>query len=210
MLVAIYRNVFGPLAILLLVLSAAVLFIASPAVWQWYYQAPEKLGDHGYHDGVKIARHLWDSTPYTEVSAQLKGGRLGPREITHYEDLQVKFSQLTQLFWLSALLALPVLFFKNTRRFLWLSLSWLAGIITIGAVWALCDWRHFFHTLHWWIFQNDSWKLPWGCYSLQLYPYPVWKGACVVVVGFSLALYLVFFLFSYLRIKSAAALATKK
>lgn len=202
MLAAIYRNLVGPCAILVMVLAASVLFVASPVVWEAFYQAPEKLEEHGYSDGVKIAKHLWDSTPYREVSAELQGGRLGRREVAHYEDLQHKFSQLLTVFYVSLLLALPVVFLPRIRRTLWLSLSWLAGICVVSFLWALYDWKHFFHTLHWWIFQNDSWKLPWGCYSLQLYPYPVWKGACVIVVSFSVVLYLLFFALSFLKKKT--------
>ena len=199
----------GPCAILIMVLSAAVLFVASPAVWEAFYQAPEKLSKHGYADGVKIAEHLWDDTAYSQVSTELKGGRLGRREIAHYEDLQHKFSQLLSVFYISLALAIPVVFLRKVGRTLWLSLSWLAGISVAGFIWAMCDWKHFFHTLHWWIFQNDSWKLPWGCYSLQLYPYPVWKAACVIVIGFSVALYLLFFALSFLKKNAAGTLEEK-
>ena len=54
------------------------------------------------------------------------------------------------------------------------------------AIWGLVAWRHMFRTLHWWIFQDDSWILPKGCASLILFPYSVWQmvGAVVIVTLF--------------------------
>jgi len=60
----------------------------------------------------------------------------------------------------------------------------------IAGVWGVYDWRNMFHTLHWWIFQNDSWKLPNRCYSLQLYPYPVWKKSIMLIFVFCFGFYM--------------------
>jgi uncharacterized membrane protein len=183
------QGLIVPLCILLAVLISSVLLVASPMVWKSMYEAPEKLPATAQADGEIIAVNLWSNTPYAEISKTLSGGKLHPREIHHYEDLQKKFTQMSVAFLLLAAVVLCALRSPRFHKMLWLSVAWLVVISIAGTAWALHDWRDFFRTLHAWIFQNDSWKLPNGCYSLQLFPYPVWKKAMLVMMIFSLVGY---------------------
>ncbi len=180
----------APLCILLAVLVGSVMLIASPVVWQATYDAPSYLPATAQKDGEIIAANLWTKTPYKEVSNSLQGRKLHQREINHYEDLQNKFRELTVLLFIFLFVLSLVLFHPRLKRMLWVSLAWLLLIALIGGVWGVYDWRNMFHTLHWWIFQNDSWKLPNRCYSLQLYPYPVWKKSMVLILGFCFGFYI--------------------
>jgi hypothetical protein len=199
----LFAYLVAPIAMLLMLLGGSLLIVASPAMWSYMYDAPEKLGEFAQEDGELIAEHLWTTKPYSEVSRELQGGRLVHREVVHYEDLQEKFVQLKILVVTCSAIALLSLCFQFRRRVVLASLSWLGVICAVGGVWSMYNWRGMFRALHWWIFQDDSWILPWGCYSLRLYPYSVWKGAMVWMVVISAGAYLFLWILSALLNKRA-------
>ncbi len=192
----VFEAILAPLCILLTVLVGSILLIGSPLVWKLVYDAPSKLPASAQRDGEFIATNLWTEMSYTEVSERLEGRKLHIREIRHYEDLQKKFTQLGVI--LVVLLAVLLLMIRYPRlnRILWLSLAWLAILSMLGTAWALHDWKDFFRTLHWWAFQDASWKVPKGCYSTQLYPYIIWKKAALITLSFSVSFYIILFFIS--------------
>ena len=187
---ALWFWLLSPLALLTAVLGSALLLTASPLIWPKLYTAPADVSIHAQEDGETIAKNLWTTTPYKEVSRSLKGRRLINDEIHHYDDLQIKFRELKNLVIITSLIAAIALYSRKRLPVTYLSLAWLVLLSLIGTLWALIAWRHFFQTLHWWIFQDDSWLLPWGCYSLDIFPYLVWKKSMVFMVGYSLLVYI--------------------
>ncbi|MFC4992948.1 DUF1461 domain-containing protein [Rubritalea tangerina] len=191
----LWELVLSPIALLVAILGGALLVVASPLVWSCLFEAPEGISDYAQEDGELIAYHLWTEKPYSEVSEELKGMALIPREIAHYEDLQEKFQELIKVVGLGALVGLAGVFLsRRPRRVLLSSLLWLVGGAGAAGVWSLIDWRGMFRSFHWWIFQDDSWILPWSSYSLKLYQYSVWKSAMIWMVVISVVFYLVLFI----------------
>jgi len=191
---------------LLLVIGSSVLLVASPPVWGLVYEAPESAPIYAQQDAELIALNLWTEKSYEKVSDELKGGQLITKEVDHYEDLQVKFEQLVWLVILSAIFVVIVFCQqkKSASKVIGLSLAWLLVIGLLGWGWSLYNWRQMFRTLHWWIFQDDSWILPWSSYSLKLFPYYVWKTSMVFVLAMSVCFY-VFFLSLSFRKRGAEA-----
>ncbi|MGJ8672128.1 DUF1461 domain-containing protein [Rubritalea sp.] len=192
----LFVYVLAPLSMLVMLLGGSLLVVASPVLWSEVYEAPSTVGQYAQEDGELIAAHLWTDRSYDDVSSELQGGRLVQREVVHYEDLQEKFSHLKLVVLFSALITFASFAFKERNRIVIASVSWLVGIAAVGGIWSMYNWRGMFRALHWWIFQDDSWILPWRCYSLRLYPYSVWKEAMVWMVVLSLTGYVAIWLFA--------------
>lgn len=193
------EHILVPLLMVFVSLLSALAIVASPAGWEMVYKAPEKMPVSAKEDGVTIAKHLWSERSYAEVSNELQGGRLNEREMKHYEDLQEKFRQVKILLWLGVPALALAFFWLRMRRVLWCSLTGYALLSTAVGIWAFTNWRHCFHTLHWWIFQDASWRLPMNSYSLKIYPYAVWHHVMIVMFLVILLIYLGLFSISYMR-----------
>lgn len=194
-----------PLFGFLAVLSATILIVSTPPVWAPIYQSVmnenlEKkypaFSDKVIEDAVTISDGLWSNKSYQEINQSLHFKVLKKKEMAHFEDVRSLLRLL--IYPLSAgvlLLFIWSFILKNKIRW-YLSLIYCLSLCGSLSLWGLINWRHMFRTLHWWIFQNDSWILPKKSYSLTLYPYSVWQTAAVVVVS------LVFFILVTLAIRS--------
>ncbi|MFK7910517.1 MAG: DUF1461 domain-containing protein [Akkermansiaceae bacterium] len=169
---------------------AGVLVVAQPTVFKSIYGYAMSAKPEMLDDGLLIAEELSGTQPYTEINKNLSGGRLGKREIYHFEDIRKKLltAKVVAVVSLVGMLLVGVACSARWKRVATWSLIWFVSIIIASAVWAVYSFRHFFRTLHWWVFQDDSWILPKGCYSLRLYPYAVWQVSGVVLAGVVLIL----------------------
>lgn len=175
-----------PLLLLLCLLTAGVAIVAQPAVFKVIYSYSMKDQPMLVEDGMKIAKGLSGHRPYSKINKTLSRGSIGEREIYHFEDIRKKIrtARAVSLVSCVGLLMVGVACAARWWRVLRMSLIWFGSSAVVATVWAMIHFRHFFRSLHWWIFQDDTWILPKGCYSLKLYPYAVWQTAgAVVLIG---------------------------
>lgn len=147
-------------------------------------------------DALLISAGLWKNESYAELSEKLKAWVLNTKEQRHFEDVR----RLLRRAMIVVASLVPVLFFLRKRiqwRTVWsYALLFYAVEAAIVGIWSAIAWRHMFRTFHWWIFQNDSWILPTGSYSLFLFQHSVWKMAgtyvflaflVILLIGFALS-----------------------
>ena len=135
-------------------------------------------------DAEKISGALWTDTSYTDISKSLKYKRMNEKEIYHYEDVR---ELLTTAKWLSAVALMMTLMGFHTVGWRKVWNASLASFLLLGAiagVWMLIYWRGLFRALHWLVFQDDSWILPTGSYSLGLFPHKVWQTAGNMIAAY--------------------------
>ena len=186
--------------------SALILLISTPIVWEPLYQIaiPSETEEVYRSDAKLISQAFWNQSTYHEVNASLQGDQLSQREIDHFEDVR----NLVHFFFipLCAGLFLLVAWKCFTKRAIQWHASLVYFIILGGALatWGALAWRHMFRTLHWWIFQNDSWILSSKSYTLKLYPYSVWQTASIAVMG------ILFLLLSVLSVLSIRCLLKRR
>lgn len=185
----VVEGVFAPVLLLAVLLLLMAVFIAHPLVFHPLYRATMETSPELLEDGLRIADGLWEEQPYAEIGTELRRGVLGQREIHHFEDIRHKLrvGGAFAAAGLGGLVMMVVVSGARPRRIAILALAWMVGLLLGSGIWAAVSFRHFFRTLHWWVFQDDSWILPTGCYTLQLYPYPVWQSAGVVLATGALA-----------------------
>lgn len=182
-------NLFlAPLLLQICILCALCVLVSLPPVWHPIYRVTmaEKLSrfekGHLYaRDSAMISDGLWSEESYGAIAGKLKGYMLGEKEQRHFEDVR-KLLRKT----LGLAICLSLALWIARKRFHWPTVWKQALILFIGeavvsGVWVSISWRHMFKTLHWWIFQNDSWILPNKCYSLFLYPHAVWQALGLIV-----------------------------
>ena len=187
-----------PLLGLITPLSILILAISTPPVWQKIYDTamPENMHSIYREDAKRISDGFWQDKSYEQIASELNSNKydqrlipktssfrpLSEKEIVHFEDVK----RLVHFFFYPAILGLLVLsawMIWLKRRVLWhISLAYLVLFGGILGLWGLIAWRHMFRTLHWWIFQDDSWILADNAYTLMLFPYSVWQTASVVVL----------------------------
>ena len=179
-----------PMTALITLLSGFILIVSTPPIWEAIYDmaVPEggKIKPEWREDAKQISRAFWGDKNYTEVNQELGSIRLGKKETDHFTDVR----DLIHLLFFPLVIGLATLAawrwgFQQPIRWYW-SLLYMSLFGITLAIWGLVAWRHMFRTLHWWIFQDDSWILPKGCASLILFPYSVWQmvGAVVIVTLF--------------------------
>ena len=181
----------------LLVLSAIVLLgvytVSQPTVFAFIYEQISVHEGGVQRDGVLIAKAMRGSESFELVNKRLEAGRMGPREIYHFDDVRNKLraSSLLMLgFFLCVLISSMAARIRWTRVIV-SSITWYLTLAVASVVWVSISFRSFFRTLHWWIFQDNTWMLPKGCYSLQLYPYLVWQVLGAVVLSGTLLILIV-------------------
>lgn len=165
-------------------LSGLVLFISIllfwitistlPPLWDLLYKM--SMGKNGNAaDSAQIIRALWSGRSFIDISSILSSGKLETKEISHYRDIRhgLYLGLLALTLGGTYLLSFArgISWRHATRWTFFFCLIFFA----IGTTWALIDWRHFFRTLHWWIFHNKSWMLPLNSTTLALFPYSVWQ-----------------------------------
>lgn len=169
------------------------MLLAQTAVFKPIYVYSMKNHPALIQDGLKIADGLSSSKAFKKINRTLEKGRIGMREIAHYEDIRNKISMARGFAIVSFifLVMIGVACSAQWRFVMKMTLAWFATVAVMTTIWAIIDFRHFFRSLHWWVFQDDSWILPDNCYSLMLYPYPVWQalGATLVVGIFVLLVF---------------------
>ena len=183
---------FG-LSLLTAVVLSGVLLISHPSIWNPMHQNlmekdfkerqknSDKLIEILFKDAEKITEGLWNKTPYTEISRDLRLKRMNEKEIAHYEDVRrllgtAKYATAACL--IIALLGFVIVGWRkvwNASIASFLLLGFIAG------VWMFIYWRGLFRALHWLIFQDDSWILDKTSYSIGLFPHKVWQTAGGVV-----------------------------
>lgn len=180
-------------ATILLLLCVA---ISIPPVWDAAYRNTMETKLFAYPKGAeyledsrKISAGLWSGESYATINKGLKAYFLVPVEQKHYEDVR---ALLRRALVLSAVL-LAILLFARKRvewREVWTwAMALYLALAAAFSIWSVISFRHLFRTLHWWIFQDNSWIMPKGSYSLFLYPHAVWKVAgAFVIVGCFLSL----------------------
>ena len=179
-----------PWLLILFMLTAGIVTVSQPFVFKILYGYSMKDRPMLVEDGLKIAGGLSGAKAYTKINKTLVRGRIGKREIDHFEDIRNKIGMARGVALLSSisLLLLGVACAARWGFVFRMSLVWFISTGVVATIWATINFRHFFRSLHWWIFQDDSWILPDNCYSLMLYPYAVWKtvGAAMMVGVFLL------------------------
>ena len=196
------KKIIIPFIALLSVFSAILLLLSTPLIWGYIYKSsttsPTKeitsIQLSFQQDGMKISNAYWQNKSYKEVNKSLNFPVLKEKEIRHFEDVRNIIRGMFYPLITGVLILLTwVLFFKE-------KISWGMVLLQFGvlggclATWGIVNWRHMFRTLHWWVFQNDSWILPKGCYSLRLFPYAVWQTAAMYL--FATAAFILITLFA--------------
>lgn len=187
------EGILCPLLLLLFLLLAGATMVAQPMIFKGLYSYSMKDQPTLIGDGMKIAEGLSGNRSYEKINKTLSNGSIGEREIYHFEDIRKKLRTARALAVAScvALLMIGVACAARWLRVVRMSLLWFGSIAVVATVWSVIHFRHFFRSLHWWIFQDDTWILPHGCYSLKLYPYAVWQTiGAVVLIGVLLLLLL--------------------
>ena len=181
------KKVVIPFIALLSLFSAVLLLFSTPFIWEKIYLSDSvypssnatSMQRYFQQDGMRISDAYWQKKSYEDVNKSLNFPVLKEKEIRHFEDVrQIIRNMFYPLIIGGILLTIWVVFLK--KKIAWgmvlLQFAALGGCL---ATWGVINWRHMFRTLHWWIFQNDSWILPKGCYSLRLFPYAVWQTAAI-------------------------------
>ncbi len=173
-----------PLLLHIAVLCLLCVLLSLPPVWNTLYSVTmhsellsDKRGSLYVKDASIISDALWESTDFKEVSRKLDGYWLGEREQRHFEDVR-RLLRRALIVAVGLILAL----FLLRKLFRWRTVWSYAVIfcvveVLLFGVWSMVAWRGMFRTLHWWIFQNDSWILPNNSYTLYLFSHEVWKVA---------------------------------
>lgn len=184
------KNLMAALALLVGVACALCVLVATPIVWQPLY--PKVMGETMMQyekgplylkDEKQISRALWSREGYAAVSERLVAYHLETKEIEHYEDVRNLLHGA-----LALAVGIAILLVVLRKRIHW-QRAWLGSfalaliLAAANGIWMAIAWRHWFRTLHWWIFQDDSWILPDESYTLFLYQHAVWKVAGGGVVG---------------------------
>jgi uncharacterized membrane protein len=178
------NRILVPLLLLLAILCLLTVAMSVPMIWQPIYQATMRQellshprGPQYVEDSALISGGLWTNESYQSISARLTGYHLNEKEQSHFEDVRdlLRLALVVS----AALLLVLVLVRKRVHwRTAWAhALYFYVGFALLLGLWSAISWRHLFRTLHWWIFQDDSWILPKGSYGLFLYPHSVWKIA---------------------------------
>jgi len=179
-----------PLFGMVTLLSILIVLISTPPIWNLIYakSMPQNMHQNFREDAQQISGAIWTSDSYDDVNKELHVSRirklpiLGTKEVKHFEDVR----SLVHFFPYISLLGIIILSVWRLRLRQKIKWHFSLGIflITAGtlAIWGSIAWRHMFRTLHWWIFQDDSWILPKNCYSLLLFPYSVWQAASITVI----------------------------
>ena len=171
-------------------LSALCVLISAPPVWNMAYRhtMAAKLmaypkGAEYLEDSKRISEGRWSRDGYETINKSLKAYFLLPVEQKHYEDVR----GLLHLALAVSLLLIAILWLAQKLvewRGVW---AWALGVyVALAAtfgIWSMISFRHLFRTLHWWIFQDNSWIMPKGSYSLFLYPHAIWKVAVAFVMA---------------------------
>lgn len=176
---------FLPISVQCALLLLGVYLVSQPAVFDFIYDQAVDFEGERYEDGIAVARALSGEDSFELVSQRLNGGTMGPREIYHFEDVREKLRMASLLLGGSVLILGLIIWKVPVHWMRVMKASVLIYVITglIAAVWAVMNFRSFFRTLHWWVFQDDTWILPNSCYSLKLYPYAVWKWLGGLILG---------------------------
>ena len=188
-----------PMTAIVTLLSVLILSVSLPPLWTPIYQKamPSEMHTVFKEDAKKISDGFWQNKSYTEINNDLTATKyrfrtLSKKEITHFEDVR----KLVHFFFYPASLGFALLFiwrFIIKKPIHWhISLAYLLFIGGSLAIWGTLAWRHMFRTLHWWIFQDDSWILPDKCYTLILFPYSAWQLVSSIVMGTLASLLLLF------------------
>lgn len=188
---------FFGLALLLSVVLGATLLISYPTVWNPLHRyvmeetyieqntTGEKL-ELVFTDSENISGGLWNEKPYQDIADELKFRRFNAKEVSHYEDVRdlMELAKTVALVAFGlAIVGFAVVGWRNVWRASFASVMLLG---TVLGIWMLINWHSLFKSLHWVVFQNASWKLPNGSYSLGLYPHKMWQfagGAIATIVG---------------------------
>lgn len=173
-----------PLLLLFFLLTAGIVILAQPVIFKPIYEYSMKDRPMLVEDGLKIAEGLTEEKAFTKINKTLTRGKIGKREIYHFEDIRNKIATARGLAIVSSIIMvlLGVACSAQWRFVIKMTLIWFATVAVLATIWAILDFRHFFRSLHWWVFQDDSWILPDNCYSLVLYPYPVWQALGATLV----------------------------
>jgi len=191
------NRILVPLTLHIVILCSLCVILSLPPVWNTGYRfamesklMPYEKKELIMEDALLISGGLWSQESYTEISGKLKAYVLNEKEQRHFEDVRKLLRRA--IYVVMASVSLLLLFRKSIA---W-KVAWIYALIfyaiegIIFWIWSAVAWRHMFRTLHWWIFQNDSWILPKGSYSLFLYPHSVWQmaGTSIFVAFFIILL----------------------
>lgn len=188
MMKVIKNRVVVPLLLHICMLCMLCVLVTLPPVWHSIYRVTmgETLSrfEHGrlyLKDSALISDGLWSKESYGVIAGKLKGARIGEKEQKHFEDVR---KLLRTALYLSV--GLSMVLWMARKHIHWPTvwshaLFLFIGEALVSIIWIGISWRHMFRTLHWWIFQNDSWILPNKSYTLYLYPHAVWKALGTVV-----------------------------
>jgi len=205
---------FFGLSLLIAVVLSGVLLISHPTVWNPMHQQVmgkdfkerQKLDDRVveilFADAEKIAGGLWNETPYTEISKGLKFKRMNKKEIYHYQDVRELLGTAKWTAGVALLIALFGFIYAGWRKVWNASIASFILLGVIAGVWMAIYWRGLFRALHWVIFQDDSWILPSGSYSLGLFPHRVWQTAGGMIAAYVFIILAAGLLIQLLRKKS--------
>ena len=170
------RHLYAGLSSLQLLLALLLLnfiLLASPSIFSGIYDTLGFKESYSVHSH-RIVSTLWQ--PESDFADLPRIGRLfHPKEVKHYEDVRTILQRCLILLGVTTALLLIQIRWIPWRLTLWYTTGTFIAIALSLVIWGLIDWKHLFTTLHWWLFQNDSWRLPKGCISLILYPYKVWQ-----------------------------------
>lgn len=173
-----------PFTALTTLLCGFILLLSTPPIWEavYDYAMPENQHPQLKKDAFTISKAFWNTSTYEDLNQDFRYRKLGKKEVSHFEDVRTIIRSLIYPLIVGALILLC--WHRLLRRNIYWHWSLLQLVVLGGifAIWGSIHWRHMFHTLHWWIFQNDSWILPKGCYSLILFPYAIWQTACLLLL----------------------------
>jgi len=174
---------FYGISLVISLVLGSVLLVSHPVVWEKIHRSAmeEKLREIHYEDANRITGGLWSDEPYQKISDSLRYTKMNAKEVAHYEDVRDLLGTARVVVVVSVVLVLLGFVLAGWKR-VWMSgFASFSLLAVISGVWMLIHWHSLFKALHWMIFMDDSWKLPYRSYSLGLFPHKVWQEAGIVI-----------------------------
>jgi len=178
---SVWLDLSGAVIFFLFLILGTFILLFIPEVFEIIY------GQMGFQEineihADRITHKLWDQSDFKELPSI--GRLMYEKEIVHFQDIRTIIRRMIIGFWSTLSLLVSFSYFFNWKRLVLCSAALLILVCVSCGLWSWINWLHMFETLHNWLFQNDSWKLPNGCITLRLFPYKVWEimGGVVLVV----------------------------
>lgn len=173
-------HAFSGFILFIVILLFWITLVTLPPLWDFLYKM--SMGQKGnVGDSAQVIRALWSGHSFIDLSTQLDTGKLGTKEVAHYRDIRHGLYLGLLVLTLGGTYLLSFARGISWRHVTRWTLFFCLLLFAIGITWALLDWRHFFRTLHWWVFRDNSWMLPLDSTTLALFPYPVWQWTFSII-----------------------------